>query len=405
LDEIIGQDSLLSPNAPFRKALEAGNFRSAILWGPPGVGKSTLARCIASMGKYRFIPLSAVLSGVKELKAVIENRPALDPRKLLIFVDEIHRWNKAQQDALLPYVESGEILLLGATTENPAFYLTPALRSRTEILALSSIPESAILGLLQRALSDCERGLGGKIVEEGLLERIAKMADGDARRALGILERLNDRDLLNLEGLKTVGISILHDRSGDAHYDVVSALIKSIRASNPDAGVYWLARMLEGGEDPMFIARRLVISASEDIGNADPRALPLAVATLQGIEKIGMPEARILLSQCVTFLATCPKSNASYVAINAAIQEVRQSRALSVPAALRNAPTELARSLGHGEDYRYPHDFPDQIVEQECLPEGIGQRKFYQPVSSGYEKTIRERLEWWEARLKQRKEE
>lgn len=402
LDEVVGQEHLIGPDAPFRKALDAGNFRSAILWGPPGSGKSTIARCMASLGRFHFVPLSAVLSGIKELKAVVEGRPALDRRPTLLFVDEIHRWNKAQQDALLPHVESGEILLLGATTENPAFYLTPALRSRAEILALQPISPSQILSLLERAVVEPGRGLGGKTVEPGLLERIASASDGDARRALGLLERLSDRNLLTLEGLKTVGVTIFHDRSGDAHYDVVSAFIKSMRGSDPQGAIYWMARMLEGGEDPMFIARRMVIFASEDVGNADPRGLELAVSVMTGIERIGMPEARILLAHCCTFLATAPKSNAAYLAIDRALAEVRQTGARPVPIHLRNAPTGLAKALGHGEDYKYPHDFPDHIVRQTYLPEGLSNRLFYEPTDIANEKTIRDRMIWWERRLSER---
>jgi putative ATPase len=402
LDEILGQEALVGPGAPFRRALEAGHFRSAVLWGPPGCGKSTLARCIASIGRFRFVALSAVLSGIKELKQLIEERPALDPRPTLLFVDEIHRWNKAQQDALLPHVESGALLLLGATTENPAFYLTPALRSRAEVLPLQPVPKAAIVALLERALVDPERGLGGMEAEEGLLERIATLSDGDARRALGVLERLADRGLLTLEGLKEIGITILHDRSGDAHYDVVSAFIKSMRGSDPQAAVYWMARMIEGGEDPMFIARRMVIFASEDVGNADPRGLDLAVSTLLAVERIGMPEARILLGQCCTFLATAPKSNAAYRAINAALAEVKNTGALSVPVHLRNAPTGLAKALGHGKDYLYPHDHPDHIVRQDYLPEGLQQREFYHPTDIANEKTIKDRMAWWARRLAER---
>lgn len=402
LDEICGQRQLIAAEAPFRRALEAGHFRSAVLWGPPGTGKSTLARCIANLGRFRFVPMSAVLSGIKELKAVIESRPMLETRPLLLFIDEIHRWNKAQQDALLPHVESGEVLLLGATTENPAFYLTPALRSRVEIVALTHIPKEAIVQLLERARVSPDRGLGGAVVEEGLLERIAEISDGDARRALGILERLYDRQMLSEDGLKQLGITIFHDRNGDAHYDVVSAFIKSLRGSDAQAGLYWMARMIEGGEEPKFIARRMVIFASEDIGNAEPRALTLAVSTMQGVEQIGMPEARILLGQCCTFLATAPKSNAAYKGINAALEEVKRSGALPVPIHLRNAPTGLAKALGHGQEYKYPHDYPDHIVRQSYLPEGLQQREFYVPTTIGNEKIIGERLLWWERRLNSR---
>ena len=405
LDEILGQEHLVGPGAPFRRALEGGRLRSCVLWGPPGTGKTTIARCLAAAAGMRFVQLSAVLSGTKDLKEVIEAIPALDPRGTLLFVDEIHRWNKAQQDALLPHVESGRVVLVGATTENPAFHLIPALRSRTELLILERIGRDELVRLLERALDD-ERGVAGAspAPEEGLLRAVASASDGDARRALGLLERLVDRGPLTLDALRALGVSVFHDRDGDAHYDVVSAFIKSMRGSDPDAAVYWLARMLEGGEDPVFVGRRMVIFASEDIGNADPRALELAVATMEGAARIGMPEARILLGQAATYLATAPKSNASYKAINAALSEVKASGALPVPLHLRNAPTGLAKQLGHGAAYKYPHDYPDHITRQQYMPDELVGRTFYTPAEAGAEKTIRERLAWWERKLSERGE-
>lgn len=406
LDEILGQGHLVGVGAPFRRALEGGHLRSCVLWGPPGTGKTTLARCLAAAGNLRFVQLSAVLSGTKDLKEVVEAIPALDPRGTLLFVDEIHRWNKAQQDALLPHVENGRIVLVGATTENPAFHLIPALRSRTELLILERIGKADLVVVLERALLDAERGLPNRAAppEEGLLSAIAAASDGDARRALGLLERLADRGALTLDALRGLGVAVFHDRDGDAHYDVVSAFIKSMRGSDPNAAVYWMARMLEGGEDPVFVARRMVIFASEDVGNADPRALELAVSAMDGAARIGMPEARILLGQAATYLATAPKSNASYKAINAALAEVRASGALPVPLHLRNAPTGLAKVLGHGVGYRNPHDFPDHIARQQHLPDELAGKVYYEPVDAGAERIIRERLAWWERRLRERGE-
>ncbi|MBM4365309.1 MAG: replication-associated recombination protein A [Deltaproteobacteria bacterium] len=397
LDEIRGQDHLLAPGAPFRRAVEAGRLRSVLLWGPPGCGKTTLARCLAEAAGYRMVALSAVLAGVKELKEVIEQRPAMDTRPLMLFVDEIHRWNKAQQDALLPHVESGALTLVGATTENPAFQLVPALRSRCELLVLRPVEPAAVRELLDRA---CTRE--GILADADALDAIAAGCDGDARRALSMLERLHDRGEVSLAAMRALGNAIFHDRDGDAHYDVVSAFIKSMRGSDPDAALYWMARMLEGGEDPMFVARRMVIFASEDVGNAEPRGLTVATACMEAVARIGMPEARIILGQACTFLATAPKSNASYKAIDAAIAEVRRSGARPVPAHLRNAPTALAKSLGHGEGYRYPHDFPDHFVEQDYLPEGV-EGGFYRPAGLGNEKTINERMAWWKRRSSERK--
>lgn len=403
LDEIVGQEKLLAINAPFRRALGAGRLRSLLLWGPPGCGKTTLARVLADAVGFRLVGLSAVLSGVKELKDILDQRPSLDARPLCLFIDEIHRWNKAQQDALLPHVESGGVTLVGATTENPAFHLIPALRSRCELLILEPVRPDAIRALLGRAVADPQRGLpADAVVHDDALDAIAHATDGDARRALSMLERLADRGPVTVEAMKAAGNVILHDRDGDAHYDVVSAFIKSMRGSDADASLYWMARMLEGGEDPVFVARRMVIFASEDIGNAEPRALQVAVAAMEGCARIGMPEARILLGQACTFLATSPKSNASYRAIDAAIAAVRETGALLVPVHLRNAPTGLAKAMGHGAAYQYPHDHPDHIVEQQYLPEALTGRVFYTPTIQGGEKLIGERLAWWKKRLAER---
>lgn len=408
LDGIVGQEHLFGPGTPLRLALDNARLRSMILWGPPGTGKTTLARAVVAHVGYRLESLSAVLDGVKELKALLDRPPGLldDPRPLALFVDEIHRWNKAQQDALLPHVESGRVVLIGATTENPAFHLIAALRSRAEVIALRALDTPALRQLLELALVD-PAGLGGAwTAEPGLLDAIIRVADGDARRALGVLERLADRtdgastdQVLRVETLASLGVSILHDRDGDSHYDVVSAFIKSMRGSDPDAAIYWMARLLAGGEDPMFVARRMVIFASEDVGNADPRALGVAVDVMEGVSKIGMPEARILLAQACTFLATAPKSNASYSAVNAALAEVAASGALPVPLHLRNAPTGIHKAQGNAAGYRYPHDYPDHIVDAVYLPDQLAGRTFYEPVDVANEKVIRERMAWWAKRL------
>jgi putative ATPase len=420
LDEIIGQDHLSGPDAPFRQAVEGGHLPSVLLWGPPGVGKTSIAQLLAEAGGLRFRQLSAVTSGMKDLRAIIEELKApagglfAKPSSagVLLFVDEIHRWNKAQQDALLPHVEDGTVVLVGATTENPAFEIIPALRSRCWLLRLHALDDDALLAVLSRALADTDRGLGelGLRTEPGALELIAAFAGGDARRALSLLERVahasHAAGTLEVETIRRLlgERDLAHDARGDAHYDVVSAFIKSMRGSDPDAALYWMARMLEGGEDPVFVARRLVIFSSEDVGNADPRALQVAVSALQAVQLVGMPEARIPLAQACTYAACAPKSNAAYKAVNAAIEAVRRTGGLPVPAHLRNAPTKLAQSLGHGKDYRYPHDHPDHIVRQQYMPDALDGTRFYEPVGHGAEKGMGERLAWWRRRLDERGE-
>ena len=413
LDEILGQRHLLGPDAPFRATVERGRLPSVLLWGPPGTGKTTLALLLAARARLTFLRLSAVTDGLKELREVIARAREIRSAGgggVLLLVDEIHRWNKAQQDALLPHVEEGLVVLVGATTENPGFEVIPALRSRCWLLQLHPLDDAALRELLRRALQDTERGLGDQQLEsdEEALGAIAATASGDARRALSILERatsgLPAGARLSLQQLAPVlgGRDLGHDAAGDAHFDVISAFIKSMRGSDPDAAVYWLARMLEAGEDPLYPARRMVVFAAEDIGNAEPRALQLAVATAEAVHLLGMPEARIPLSQAAIFLATCPKSNASYKAIGAAIEAVRQSGGLPVPLHLRNAPTAVARQLGHGAAYQYPHDHPDAVVRQEYLPEGLHGTSFYAPTDRGQEKLIGERLRWWQGRLRGR---
>jgi len=414
IDEIVGQRHIIGAQSPLRAALGRGELPSLLLWGPPGCGKTTLARLLAAQADLKFIQLSAVMDGIKELRQVfdrVRDARRLERKGTLLFIDEIHRWNKAQQDALLPHVEEGTVVLVGATTENPGFQVIPALRSRSWVLTLESLSDEDLVILLERALSDGERGLGARSLrlERDALFAIARASSGDARRALATLERvaagLDEDSMHSLEAIREhlTGPDLLHDRDGDSHYDLASALIKSLRGSDPDAALYWTARLIEGGEDPMFIARRLIIFASEDIGNADPRALTLAVSTMQGVHNVGMPEGRILLGQAVTYLATAPKSNAAYRAINAAIDNVRNTGPLPVPAHLRNAPTAFAKQQGHGNSYLYPHDHPHNIVEQRYLPESMGDVAFYQPTNHGAERVIRERLAWWHDTLAKRK--
>ena len=414
LDEVVGQPHLLGEDAAFRQALNQGQLSSLLLWGPPGCGKTTIARLLAEQAGLKFIQLSAVMDGIKELRQVlarVRDIQTLERRGSLLFVDEIHRWNKAQQDALLPHVEEGTVVLVGATTENPGFQIIPALRSRCWLLTLEPLGEPELLQLLHRALEDPKRGLASRQLSfpDDALRAITSACSGDGRRALAILERIA-ASMPNATGTTLEEVTaalgrpdLMHDRDGDTHYDVASALIKSLRGSDPDASLYWSARLLEGGEDPMFIARRLAIFAAEDVGNADPRALAIAVSGMDAVHRIGMPEARIVLGQVVTYLASAPKSNAAYKAMDSAIQTVRQTGPLPVPLHLRNAPTKVAKSMGHGEGYRYPHDFPDHIVDQQYLPDELRDAHFYSPTNQGTEKTISERLRWWKDRLKSRR--
>jgi putative ATPase len=409
LSEIAGQTRWLAPGAPLRRAIEEGRLRSIVLWGPPGCGKTTLARVLAHHADLAFVQMSAVLDGLKDLRAVVDRAAAerrMGGRGTLLFVDEIHRWNKAQQDALLPHVETGDLVLVGATTENPSFELNAALRSRLQVVRLEPIGEDDVVALLRRALTD-PRGLTDRqvTVPDETLLAIARAAAGDARRALDDLERCvdaaRDGETITVEHAQQVlqRSDVRHDKSGDDHFDVVSALIKSMRGSDPDAALYWLARMIAAGEDPVFIARRLVTFASEDVGNADPRALMVAVAASQAVQLVGFPEGRIPLAQAVVWLATCPKSNSSYVAIDAALEEVRRTGALPVPLHLRNAATREMKAEGYGRGYAYPHDHPHRIVEQQYLPDALEGRRWYTPSGMGDEKVIAERLAWWARKL------
>ena len=395
--QIVGQDRWLGEGGLLRLALEKGEPISVVLWGPPGCGKTTLARAMAKAFDAQFVQISAVLDGVKELRTIVANAQNSMLRTVL-FVDEVHRFNKAQQDALLPHVESGTLTLIGATTENPSYELNPALRSRLQLARLEPLTNAQVVGMLEQGLVLLD---GPRFTPEALT-LIAEASAGDVRRALGDLERCATlRGEITAERVDKLlrREDVRHDRSGEDHYNVLSALIKSMRGSDPQAAIYWLARLLSGGERPRSIARRLVIFASEDIGNADPRALDVAVSVAQAVEMVGMPEARIPLAQAVTWLATCPKSNRAYLAIDAALEDVRRHGAQEVPLHLRSSSTQESKAEGYGVGYRYPHDFPDAIVEQAYLPERHAQARYYEPTRRGAEKLIAERMDWWKRKL------
>lgn len=412
LEEFVGQQHFLGEGKLLRRLLTADRLGSVIFYGPPGTGKTTLARLLATASRSRFQQLNATTSGVKELRDVLaeaRDRLSTSGQKTLLFIDEIHRFNKSQQDVLLPDVEDGIVVLVGATTQNPFFALTSALVSRSRVFQFQPLSNDDVKTLLQRALSDRYRGLGEHDVQidEEALDYLAKVSDGDARRALAALEvgvlSSPERPLHFTRALAEESVqrkTIEYDASGDAHYDSASALIKSIRGSDPDAALYWLARMLEAGEDVRFLSRRIVIAASEDIGNADPQALPLAIAAMQACEFVGLPECQLPLAQAVTYLACAPKSNASTVGISEARRDVTEGRLIPVPVALRDSHYPGAKQLGHGEGYQYAHDAPDAIAAQDYL--GVD-REYYRPVPRGFEAELAKRLETIRARLRESK--
>jgi putative ATPase len=410
LQEFVGQSHLLAEGKLLRRAIEQDRLTSMILWGPPGTGKTSLARIIAKQTSAHFVALSAVLAGVKEIRAVIEEARQQRHRhgkRTLLFIDEIHRFNKAQQDALLPHVERGDIIFIGATTENPSFEVIAPLLSRARVFTLQALTPAELSGIVDRALHDPVRGFGqaSARLEPEARDFLVNLANGDGRVALNILELAylatepgaDGRRVLTRARIEEAAQqrTPLYDKAGEEHYNLISALHKSMRGSDPDAALYWLGRMLEAGEDPLYIVRRMMRFASEDIGNADPQALLVAVAAMQAVHFIGMPEGNLALAQAAVYLATAPKSNALYAAYTNVQQDIQTQPALPVPLHLRNAPTELMKGLGYGRGYKYPHHYPGRTVEETYLPENLQARVYYVPVDDGYERVIRERLQHW----------
>ncbi|MBM4264586.1 MAG: replication-associated recombination protein A [Deltaproteobacteria bacterium] len=415
LDDFIGQEHLLGPGKLLRELVAAGKLKSLILWGPPGTGKTTLAQILATSAHAVCVHFSAVTSGVKELKKIIQDAEDLQRRgkTTVLFVDEIHHFNKSQQDNFLPYVERGTLILIGATTENPSFEVISPLLSRCQVLVLQPLSVEAMSSIIDSALRDGKRGLGewALRLDDAAREFLIQQSQGDCRVALNALETAatlahkSQSQMIELAHLQEAlqRRPLQYDKAGEEHYNVISAFIKSMRGSDPDAAIYWMMRMLDAGEDPLFIARRMVIFAAEDIGNADPRALQVAVAAKDAFHFVGLPEGKIPLAQAVTYLATAPKSNASYKAMLAAGEDVQQRGALAVPLHLRNAPTGLMKKLGYGKDYKYAHNYDEHVVEQQHLPQELSGRKYYSPSESGYEKQIKDRLTYWQEKKKKPK--
>jgi len=410
-DEFVGQEHIVGPDRVLRRALAADRVPSFILWGPPGTGKTTLARLVAGGSQSHFEAVSAVTSGVADLRRIVSearDRQGMHRQRTILFVDEIHRFNKAQQDVILPHVEDGTVTFIGATTENPSFEVIAPLLSRSQVLALQTLTPEQVDSIVRRAIADDERGLGKLEVtlEEGALEHLVNIASGDARVALNALETAAFATAPDEAGHRIIDLdtisdalqrrSPLYDKAGEGHYDTISAFIKSVRGSSPDGALYWLARMIEAGEDPLFIARRLVVLAAEDIGLAQPQALPVAMAAQQAVHFLGMPEGRIPLAEATVYLATAPKSNSAYAALELALEDVRKRGNEPVPLHLRNAVTGLMREMGYGKGYQYSHDYPGHFVNQEFLPPSLKDRRYYQPTEEGSEKEIKDRLKkWW----------
>lgn len=406
-DEYIGQDHIIGAGSVLRRSIEADRLPSIILWGPPGAGKTTLASLIANLTRSHFEQISGVASGVADLRRVAaeaRQRLGMSGQSTILFVDEIHRFNKAQQDVILPYVEDGTLVLIGATTENPSFEVVSPLLSRARVFALESLTDEQVKRIVKTAAADAERGLGAlqPRLDEQALNALVNLANGDARTALNALELAVSAAAPDADGIRRISLemvedamqrrSLRYDKAGDLHYDTISAFIKSVRASDPDAAVYWLARMLEAGEDPLFIARRLVILASEDIGMADPHGLVVAVAAQQAVHFIGLPEGRIPLAEATVYLATAPKSNKSYMALNEAMRDVQHTRNEPVPLHLRNAVTGLMKDMGYGAGYKYAHDYEGAYTPTQNLPASLTDRRYYRPGNQGYEARVQERM-------------